>query len=485
MADPQAIDNPFETAAPAQNPNSGAAPNTTAAPAPHPDAIDNPFDTPPATPQAPAVQGDNRSWTDKAKEFVNNIMSGAAAGATQHIGNAEATIAQGIHDSGAMGQKLGILSADNASKTADLVPQVGIDALKAKAAQEGQTQNPTQAVGKGIESAGEFMLPGVGEEAAIGKGAGLAAKAAYGAATGAAVNKAQGGTATGGAAMGVAGAGLEAAAQKIAPKLMESALGVTPKMRGNGRTIGDAMLEHTVGVNPGEISGQARQAIGVLQHNLETAAAASKTPASTAPALQVIDDAITDATKQNSAAKVEQLKQLRSQLTTEFGTGNLIPQSVPPSRILDLKRGVGDLVSRWGPEERKAVDVVKTNVYRALDSELDRTVPGAQKLNQTMSSLIPGKQAAAKTANKAGIIQTVLSKGQAATGALVGAGYGGHEGYKEGGIPGAVAGGLAGAALPVIATSPQATLLAARAASKVGPVASRAPGALIEGLTSK
>jgi len=130
--------------------------------------------------------------------------------------------------------------------------------------------------------------------------------------------------------------------------------------------------------------------------------------------------------------------------------------------LLDLKRGIGDLEGNWNPELRGKLKGIVRKVYSELDNELDRTVPGADKLNQRISSLIPVKQRGESVERGADMSQRMMHRVAAHTGALAGAGFGGAAGYKEGGLPGAVMGGIAGLAVPEILSSPSSQMLIAR-----------------------
>jgi len=460
----QAAPNPFEQPLPSEQQSAS-------------DGAENPFAQPLPSEHTAAAPPDKSvgqhilDWGKGAVNTVSDFMKGAAAGATEHIGNTEATIAQGINKIPVVGPKI--------------VPQEGINALRARAQQEGQTQGTAQDIGKGAESAAEFLAPGVGEEAAIGKGAGLLAKMGYGAATSGAINKAQGGGFGVGAALGAGTGAVEAGMQKLAPKLAESAVNITQKMRGNGRTIGDAILEFTHGVKPSEVSESAKSAIAALNGRLETMAANAKQTATTAPALQVLHDEYQKALEKNAAPIAQKIEQVWDQLTKEYGSGNPIPTQVPANRLLALKRGVGELVNSWEPKEKEASQVIIQKVYGALDKELDRVVPGADVINQKISSLIPAKQAAAKTANSASGAQKTVNRLRAATGALIGGAAGYHEGKEKGLLAGALA-GAAGLAGPDIVSSPENVMRAARVAGSPA-VAARVPvaagSAIVRGLS--
>lgn len=268
-------------------------------------------------------------------------------------------------------------------------------------------------------------------------------------------NKSQGGDFTTGAEAGAGGEILSQGLQKAAPIVAETALGVTNRMRGHGRTIGDAALNELKSVRPASLLQESGQKIKGLTGELESRAAAPMTPpASTAPAIKVLDDAIDTYTKRNSPF-AEKLQNVKDQLSVNRTTGKAIPTLNSPSDILELKRGVGDLINSWAPGEQKGAKPIIQRVYGALDKELDRTVPGADKLNQRISSLIPVKQRASILANGASTPQRIMGRIARPTGALLGAGVG----YHEAGIPGA----LAGLAIPELISSPSAQMFAARA----------------------
>jgi hypothetical protein len=350
-----------------------------------------------------------------------------------------------------------------------LAPSAGINAWNQITKPSGTAQN----VGYGGEQVGEFLIPGGAEEKGaatlaehlplLGRFAAPAAKIAAAGLSTAAVSKMQGGSFTGGAMMGAGAGALGQAAQAVAPSIAESALGVTRKMRAYGKTPGAAALEEIGGIAPGTIAENAQQKLSQLTSELEQRAAASTVPASTTPALQVIDDEIAKATQRNSKTRYDMLQDLRNQLTTEFSTGHPIPTQVSASKILDLKRGIGDLETSWNPEVRSGIKPVIRKVYNALDSELDGAVPGSDELNQRISSLIPVAQRAESADRGAEIGQRIAHRVAAHTGALAGSGAGSYYGYKEGGLPGAIAGGAAGLVVPEVLASTPFQMGAARA----------------------
>lgn len=336
--------------------------------------------------------------------------------------------------------------------------------------------NTTQKVGKFAEQTGELLTPTGLEGAVAGhlpqaaKIIKPAAKIATQAVETGLKNKAQGGDFTTGAAAGAGGELLGMGAQKIAPMIAESALGITGKMRGHGRTIGNAILDETSGVAPETIGKQAGQRIGALTGQLENKASAFSVAnsASTNPAHAVIDNAISKAPR-NATDYIDKLESLKPMLDFNKGIG---PQrrAFTPEEILEMKRGVDKQISSWSPEIRKGVEGVKRQIYRALDDELDRTVPGAQGLNQRISSLIPAQRRANVIANNASTTQRIAHRVAAHTGALAGAGTGAVLGYERGGTPGALAGGAAGLVLPEMIASPTGLMTTARFLKSSPPV---------------
>lgn len=328
-----------------------------------------------------------------------------------------------------------------------------------------EPEGMAQKAGYGAEQAGEFLIPGGAEEAIAAKAgrlAPLARIAASGVGAGG-VSAAQGGSFGTGALVGGAASGIAQAAKALAPSVAESALGIARRARTYGKTPGRAILEETTGILPSTVEEQALKKSLALTKQLEAATAASTSPTSVQPALDVIDREMQTAVAENVKPYYDQLQVLRDQLTHDFNGQPLPISNRPASDILNAKRGIGKLISRWNPEEQRAIDGVKKQVYHALDQQLDNAVPGAKQINQRISSLIPVKERAEITAESAGVPQRVAHRIAAHTGALAGSIGGGYFGYQRGGLGGAVAGGIAGAVLPELIAAPTTQITAARA----------------------
>lgn len=298
--------------------------------------------------------------------------------------------------------------------------------------------------------------------------------------------------------------GLKRAAVPIA----ESALGVKAIQRGYGKTPGQFALEETKGIRPSTVGASARDRLADLNTELENAAASSTTPASLQPARKVLSGRSLTAEKGNSAYSPAEIAQMEDALTkpqdrfggaTEYPAGANTPIKInppttssgavnpfgkpvvskagpspdmvvssdqSPSNILRMKREFGKDFTKWNPLHPKGEMGTARQAYRALDDELDRTVPGAQGLNQRISSGIPVAEQAESQALHAGPAQNVMHRVAAHTGAMA---LGAGAGYAAGGFPGMVAGTV----IPELISTPAARMAGARGIYGLGKFATK------------
>jgi hypothetical protein len=152
---------------------------------------------------------------------------------------------------------------------------------------EGEKMNAThgtmQGIGKGVEQAGEFMLPGGAEEKLAAKAPAMLrplARIAASALSSGAINKVQGGNFGTGALMGAGGSAVGQGLKAAAPIVAETALGIPKAARAFGKTPGAAILNETRGIRPETVASSAQERMGQLTPELESAAdAASSRPA--------------------------------------------------------------------------------------------------------------------------------------------------------------------------------------------------------------
>jgi hypothetical protein len=390
-----------------------------------------------------------------AKDFGTGIAQGAA----QTTGGLVSTASRLLHKIPYIGERL--------------APETGIRSLEAITEERSKPQNTTQQIGKTGEQIAEWMIPSGAEEKAatligriprIGRAAAPIAKLGTTAIESGFRNKVQGGDFATGAEVGVGAGLLGEAGRVIAPKLAERAIRVPSRDIGHGRTIGQAVLDETSSIRPSAIARQAGAKARVLTRELEAgthAATGAGAHGTTDAAHQILDDALANAPR-NAPSYKEKLESLRGLLDFHSGIG---PQQrvFTPDDVLEMKRGIDKEISSWDHASRQSVDPLKRKLYRALDSELDRTVPGAEGLNQRISSLIPAQNAASKTAAKPGLIArigapTALGLGRAGVGAALG--------YREGRTTeSALVGGIGGLIVPELLRTPGVQMGAARVAA--------------------
>lgn len=387
--------------------------------------------------QALPQQGPSPDYLTKTEDFIH----GLGAGAVKNIPFLGKLLGSNYSQAGVQSP-----GAENAGETSGRIYEQGLEL----AATGGPLRAGAESLASKLPFLGKFAAPltRVGAEA-INTG------------TNAALHGQPVGTS---AALGAGGAALGEIGQAVAPKLAESALGVTQRLRGRGRTIGQAALNETSAITPGAMANQAGGKLASLTSQLEAqadAAGQAGVTGSTKPALDYLDQQIAKFQARNSPL-AGRLQTLRDQLTQNSYTGQAIPQDLSPRQILELKRGVGDAINTWEPQVKKTINPMAQRVYGLLDAELDRTVPGAADINQRLSSLIPVSQRAQAVSNAASLTQRAAHRVAAHTGALAASTVGGYEGYRQGGLPGAVAGGAAGLIIPEALSSPTAQLALAR-----------------------
>jgi len=453
---PGAIVRPISPAAAAQPPIEGLPPGAIVKPI---TGYQGPMtSTGIAAPQGTSTAGE--AW-NALKDTVSDLGTGAAQGAANTVGSSIAGTARLLRHLPYMNR---------------VIPESGIQALEAQTAERSSPENTTQAIGKGAEQVGEFMLPGAGEEEAtaralpylsrLGPLAKPLARIGYQAATTGAVNAAQGGSPTAGAVTGAIGGGIGEGLRAAAPAVAESALGITKRMRGYGKTPGVAALEETSGLLPGTIEKQANAVNTGLTSKIQNMAAAHQGSVSLQPAIDVIDNEISKATAQNNAQAVQQLNNVRDALTKNITTGQPIPVDQTATGALDLKRGLrNQFIKNWNPEISKGpAGFAAQRGSGAIDQGLDTALgPDFQSANQRVSSLIPVAERSESLERDPSLAQKAAQRMAAHTGALIGSAALGTAGYQKAGIPGAVGGVISGAALPELLASPEIQMFAARA----------------------
>ena len=265
-------------------------------------------------------------------------------------------------------------------------------------------------VGRGIEQAGEFMLPGGAEEKGAAKLAEMApwagraakplAKVLTSGISAGAVNTAQGGSPVTGALMGAGGSAIGQGLKAAAPTLTGIAQGLKAPF---GKT-GTAILDETKGVLPGSVRNSARGVLDTLNPALNDAADKSTAMIPMQPAREAASAEIGNAQTQNNPRLIKGIKRMGNQLMTrdfEPGLGAEgpsarmpIPDEVPARDYLELKRGIGKALpaGSWSPESSNAFKGPRNAIYGQMGKDFEQAVPEAAPLNQRISALIPATE---------------------------------------------------------------------------------------------
>lgn len=363
-----------------------------------------------------------------------------------------------------------------------------------------EPKNTAQRVGKFVEQSGEFLVPGLGEDAAmehipqlanrlkqVREAAPVTSKVGRlllsGAESGA-VNKHQGGNFGTGAEMGAAGEGIGMLLKKAAPALAETAMGTRAPDRlpsnlnlndmPGKRSPGEAILAETKGRNLGDAAKQAYQKVGDLSRDQEDAARNIIAPARLLPARQAAESWNKSALSRNEPSAILRTGQILDQVSQGPASGD----TISPIGLLHLRRGMGDVPASWNPatttdfSSRAAKDI-----YGILGDEFHAMVPGSEEIDNRISSLIPVAKRAGATDLNANVLQRSIGRFARPTGALAGGVTGAYAGGKKYGTPGAIAGGIAGLVAPEIISSPQNLMTAARVADSPSAARLLAPAA--------
>lgn len=376
--------------------------------------------------------------------------------------------------------------------------------------------NTAQSVGKGIEQAGEFLIPGGAEEAVAEHAAPLLAKipklaetaptlakAATAAVGSGVVNKTQGGGFGTGAAAGAAGSLVGAGVKKVAPILAETAMKVRGADRAYGATPGRAILDETQGFSPRRVVDTARDSLKDIQAEQGNVLSNAPRLIALTPARGVLQDSFDRAIEENHPGTIKDVDKLRDQLLTQHvpnmptlqdlmdearennpkataaevrkiatarkaeNTADLaLPSSVPAPKAAALNRGLSNAITSWNPATATdTMNAAGKMAHHQLGESIADVVPEVKPLNQRVQSLHPVIQRGNAADLNAGFVQRSIGRFGAHTGALTGAGIGGAAGYKEGGLPGAAMGASLGVLVPEMMASPEIQMMGARAAN--------------------
>ena len=334
--------------------------------------------------------------------------------------------------------------------------------------------NNTQLAGKIVEQVGENFLPTGLEEGvtklgstALGLYGALAGRLLGAAAHSGLVNKAQGGHFGTGALLGAGGAALSSAMGAAAPALFNTALGVRAYDKARGRDIGKFGLRETKGFDPETVRRTAEENIAKRYAENQALLAAVKEPIDMGPTHDVTNDEWMKAAQKNVRPLIRHVEDLSNVVNKDAITGKPIGRFIPAVTAHGYLQGLGNYLPRgsWNPDTANILAPIRDRMYGALRGTLEQAAPAIKENNEVMSNLLPLKNRAETAALQPGVLEHVLQKFKAPTGALAGAVGGGMYGYQNyHSLPGALAGAATGAVLPSVIASPRTQLFLARGA---------------------
>jgi hypothetical protein len=312
--------------------------------------------------------------------------------------------------------------------------------------------------------------------------------------------------------------------QATARPLVKSALQLPGKAESYGARPAVGVLEDTTGVRPETIAKTGQAKITDLARDLDTKAQQAEARGMPRPSLQPARNTISGikntATGFNSSKVPGEVADMHDFLTkpednfqgvthpapgahtpitynltgpkgsqvqvVPNGSPNmLVAAEQPAPQFLGMKRQFDkDFIRNWNPQAMtKGRLGIARQAYHDLADEFERSVPGAEAINQRIQNLVPAVERADAVSHNAGPMQKFVDRFSRPTGALTPA----LIGERLGGLPGA----LAGLATSEAISDPVTKMLAARSLYGTGkllrrpitgrgiqalPVLSRAPG---------
>lgn len=190
--------------------------------------------------------------------------------------------------------------------------------------------------------------------------------------------------------------------------------------------------------------------------------------ASLRPARDALSEAVGKARGMEAPTLHGQVSNMSDFLHVGAVSGEPIPANITPSHLGRLQQGFSDEHLTWNPNTHEMANAAGQKAYGAMTGELGRVAPETVPLNRRISNLIPAQRGADSMSRGAPVIQKVMGRVGAHTGAMTLGGLGAAGGYHEGGVPGAIVGGLTGVLAPELMASPEGQMMLARSMNKAG-----------------
>jgi hypothetical protein len=242
-----------------------------------------------------------------------------------------------------------------------------------------ETKSGPEALGKGAEQVGEYMIPWGGPEKGLGK---IAAEALQMGA----MEKLHGGSFGKGAAMG----GLGGAAGELAPKIFEKSLDIASDAKRGAPAVGAELLDNKVGgIRKGTITENVAKKLKQIDESRIKYVSRLKTKANLSDALKIAFDASRD---QMNKGETTGLKKLMDTIESDF---NPISQKwgyrgtniVNGETALKIRDGISRMINWDKSKPRNFDNEIAKQVLAKIDEELASKYPKIAGLNKTKNSL--------------------------------------------------------------------------------------------------
>lgn len=237
-------------------------------------------------------------------------------------------------------------------------------------------------------------------------------------------------------AIDVVGKPVSAVAKRLAPSMMNYAIGTPTKAMRYGKNPGQEVVDQGLADVSMEnlhqkINDTLTQKSQELHQTL-TSPQASAMRIDISPAVKVVDNAIGQAMRRNQPQLLEQLREVRDQLTTNLApTGKRFaaPLQRAPYDVVELKRGIQEGVN-WntGAGYEKPLNAVKKQVQGVLDGQVVKAIPEVGPLNESVSNLIDANNASGDRAAALATGKHIVRSPELAAGGITAASAGGPAG---------------------------------------------------------
>lgn len=219
----------------------------------------------------------------------------------------------------------------------------------------------------------------------------------------------------------VAGKAFKAGKTVIGPsagsKVINSLIKPVSRDFSYGKNPGRAVASEGIVVKSlGELSEKLQETIQKRSDELNSLVSSYEGRFNVEPAIDVLNNALQKAVKQNNETLVKRIEKTRQAITenlvgrlddggnvTIVSTGPRVLNDMSASDVIKLKRDIGEITSFTGnPSDDKLVNSALKAVYGRIKGQLDEAIPGVKNKSEHLADLISARVA---TENRDAIVQ--------------------------------------------------------------------------------